>query len=197
MSEQQPEYVWAYPEEKPKRGRTWLIVGLAVAAVVIAALVFWLFLRPGAPLTSATPTASASASPSVSPSASPSTSESPSASPEPSETAVATPPPVPDPDIDTFRGQVQGWLDDAVTGLDIVSNSSGQDALAVIDALAADAQRLAGTPAPSSISSEWSDKLSSYEAQLGELRSAASSGSTVAVGSARSALQSLRAMAGL
>ena len=61
MSEQQPEYVWAYPEEKPKRGRTWLIVGLAVAAVVIAVLVFWLFLRPGAPLASATATPSASA----------------------------------------------------------------------------------------------------------------------------------------
>lgn len=195
MSEQQPEYVWAYADEKPKRGRTWLIVGLAVAAVVIAALVFWLFLRPGAPLASATPTPSASPSVSASPSAS--ASAEPSATPEPSETAVPTPPPVPDPDIDTFRGQVQGWLDDAGTGLDIVSSSSGQDALAVIDALEADAQRLADTPAPSSITAEWNDTLSSYEAQLGELRSAASTGSTTSVGAARTALQSLCALAGL
>ena len=92
MSEQQTEYVWAYSDEKPKRGRTWLIVGLAVAAVVIAALVFWLFLRPGAPLASATPTPSASPSVSASPSAS--GSAAPSATPEPSETAVPTPPPV-------------------------------------------------------------------------------------------------------
>ncbi len=197
MSEQQPEYVWAYPGEKPKRGRTWLIVGLAVAAVVIAALVFWLFLRPGAPLASATATPSASPSASVSPSASESASAAPSASPEPSQTAIATPPPVPDPDIDTFRGQVQGWLDDAGTGLDIVSSSSGQEALTVIDALEADAQRLADTPAPSSITSEWNDNLSAYQSQLGELRSAATGGSTISVGAARSALQSLRALVGL
>lgn len=201
MSDPQPEYVWAYSDEKPKRGRMWLIVALAVAAVVIAALVFWLFLRPGAPLASATPKATATATPTSTPtaSASPSASASASASasPEPSETAITTPPPAPDPDIGTFRGKVQGWVDDAGTGLDIVSSSSGQEALAVIDALQADAQRLSDTPAPSSIASEWNDKLSSYEARLGELRSAASDGSTISVGAARTALQSLRALVGL
>lgn len=197
MSEQQPEYVWAYPDEKPKRGRTWLVVGLAVAAVVIAALVFWLFLRPGAPLASATATPTPTATRTSTPTASASPSASASASPEPSETAITTPPPVPDPDMGTFRVKVQDWLDDAGTGLDILSSSSGQDALAVIDALQADAQRLSDTPAPSSIASEWNDKLSSYEARLGELHSAASDGSATSVGAARTALQSLRSLVGL
>lgn len=196
MSEQQPEYVWAYPDEKPKRGRTWLIVGLAVAAVVIAALVFWLFLRPGAPVTMPTPTVTAIASPSGSPSATTGASPSPSASPETSEPPAVTPPPVPDPDMGTFRSQVQGWLDDAVTGLDIVSSSSGQDALPVIDALDADSQRLAGVAVPSSIATEWGQKLSSYESQLAELRSAASKGSA-SVDAARTTLQSLRGLVGL
>lgn len=199
MTEQQPEYVWAYPDEKPKRGRTWLIVGLAVAAVVIAALVFWMFLRPGAPLASATatPSATPSSTPTSTPTAPASPSASAPASPEPSETAITTPPPAPDPDMGTFRGKVQGWLDDAGTGLDILSSSSGQEALAVIDALQADAQRLSDTPAPSSIASEWNEKLSSYEARLGELRSAASDGSPTSVGAARTALQSLRALVGV
>ena len=64
MSEPQPEYVWAFPPEKPKRGRVWLIAGLAVVAVAIVGVLLWAFLRPGAPV--AGPTSSASASPAAS-----------------------------------------------------------------------------------------------------------------------------------
>ncbi|MGX1791356.1 hypothetical protein ACWIDW_00190 [Microbacterium sp. NPDC055312] len=199
MTEQQPEYVWAYPDEKPKRGRTWLIVGLAVAAVVIAALVFWLFLRPGAPLASATATPSASPSVSASPSASESASPSatPSAEPEPSMTPVTTPPPPVDPSVEAFRGQVGGWLDDALTGLEIVADSSGQDATAVVDNLRDDAQRLAEVPAPSSISSDWNAAVSDYSGRLAELRKAVASGSGASVDAARASAQRLRDLAGL
>ncbi|MFJ4044822.1 hypothetical protein ACIPV2_03635 [Microbacterium sp. NPDC089987] len=205
MSEQQPEYVWAHPEEKPKRGRTWLIVGLAIAAVVIAALVFWLFLRPGAPLADATPTASASASPSTSgtPSASASATPSdeppaePSAEPEPSMTPVDTAPPVADPSVKQFRGQVEGWLDDALTGLSIVEASSGQDAVAVVDNLQDDAQRLAEVAAPSSIASDWQDGLRTYSERLISLRAAAAKGSSVSVDTSRTAVKTLRQLVGL
>lgn len=207
MSEQQPEYVWAYPEEKPKRGRMWLIVGLSIAAVAIAVLVFWLFLRPGAPLSNATPTAGATSSASPSPSsttsgsasASPSVepSTAPSAEPEPSMTPVDTPPPAVDPSVKQFRGQVEGWLDDALTGLDIVSESNGQDALSVIDTLRADAQRLAELTPPSSIESDWRDGLRTYSDRLSSLRAAAAKGSSASVDSSRAAVNMLRDLVGL
>lgn len=202
MSEQQPEYVWAYPEEKPKRGRVWLIVGLAAAAVAIAVVVFWLFLRPGAPLAdpASTQTPTAGASPSGSPSASEGptgTPDPPVASPEPSMTPITTPPAPSDPSVDAFRGQVQGWLDDALTGLDIVSESSGQDATSVIDTLRADAGRLAELTPPSSIESDWQDALGMYSERLNGLRSAASSGDDISVDASRGALRSLREIVGL
>lgn len=203
MSEQQPEYIWAPTDETPKRGRVWLIVGLAVAAVAIAVAAFWLFLRPGAPLASATPTASASPSASVSPSASASATESatpsaaPSEAPEPSMTPVTTPPPPVDPSVDAFRGQVGGWLNDALTGLDIVADSRGSDAVPVVDNLRDDAQRLAEVPAPSSISSDWNEAVSDYSGRLTELRKAVSSGSDVSVDAARVSAQRLRDLVGL
>jgi hypothetical protein len=177
----------------------WLMIGLAVAGVVVAGAVLWLLLRPSAPPAIVTPTMTPTPSEALSPSASPSVtaSASPSASPGPVETPIASPPAVPDPDIATFRRQVGGWLDDAGTGLDIVSRSSGQDAVSVIDALKADAQRLSDAPAPSSIATEWREQLSSYESQLVELGSAASEGGTPPVDEARSSLQSIRALVGL
>ncbi|MFS2240944.1 hypothetical protein [Microbacterium sp. OR16] len=203
MTEQQPEYVWAYADEVPKRGRTWLIVGLAVAAVVIAALVFWLFLRPGAPLASATATPSATPSASVSPSASASATESatpsaaPSEAPEPSMTPVTTPPPPVDPSMDAFRGQVGGWLDDALTGLGIVEDSRGQEAVAVVDTLRADAQRLGERTAPSSIASDWQEGVRTYSERLSALRAAAAAGTSVSVDASRSSVEALRELVGL
>ncbi|BDZ38771.1 hypothetical protein ACFPJ2_00035 [Microbacterium suwonense] len=199
MSEPQPEYVWAHSEDKPKRGRVWLIVVLAVVAVAIAAVVFWLFLRPGAPLAQPTPTSSAtpSSSPPATATAAPTPTATVSSSPEASPTPIDTPPPAPDPSIEAFRGQVGGWLDDALTGLDIVSDSSGQDALSVIDNLRGDAQRLAEASAPSSISADWRSGVSDYGDRLTDLRQAVSSGSGTSVEAARSAAQHLRDLVGI
>lgn len=196
MTDPQPEYVWAHSDDKPKRGRVWLIVVLIIAAVTIAAGVFWLFLRPGAPLGTPASTSTPTSAPSTSPTA---TAPMPTASstPETTPTPVDTPPPVPDPSLAAFRGQVGGWVRDALTGLDIVSESSGQDALSVIDSLKGDAQRMAGVPAPSSISAEWTSEVAEYGEHLTDLREAVSSGSSPSVDDARSAAEELRRLIGL
>ncbi|MGB3730979.1 hypothetical protein [Microbacterium sp.] len=191
MSEQQ--YLWAPTPDKPKRGRVWLIVVLAVVALLIVGGVLWLALRPGAP--DADP--AATTSPSASASASPSESATPSAEPAPSDTPVTSPPPVPDPSLETFRGQVGGWLDDALTGLDIVSKSSGQDAQAVIGNLQDDAQRLAEAAPPSSISSKWRDGVSQYSTQLSEMEKQAGSRTAVPVNTAEASVASLRDLIGM
>src|SRR5690606_6030588 len=139
MTEPQPEYVWAHPETRPRRGRAWLIVALAVVAVAIAAAVFLLFLQPGAPLAQPTPTSSASpsASPSTSPSAAASDGPTATASPEP--TFISTPPPAPDPDLATFRERVSPVLADARRGFQIAAESDAQEAAETIGFLQDDA----------------------------------------------------------
>lgn len=189
MSEPQPEYVWAYPPEKPRRGRIWLILVIALCAVVIAGAVPWAFLRPAEP--SADPTSSPSASPSVS--APPSTST-PSAAPSPTQEPGETPPPVPDPSIDAFRDQVDGWLSDALTGLDIVSQSPAQDARAVLGNLRDDAQRLGEAIPPASIAAEWTDGVSAYSRALTALGEELAKGELSSLEDARSAVHELRAL---
>nr|WP_314843673.1 hypothetical protein [uncultured Microbacterium sp.] len=199
--EQQPEVQWAPIEPKPKNpGRLWLIVGLVVAALVIVAVLLFFLLPRGesaAPGETASPTPSASATASATPA--PTDSAAPSEEPDPSMTPITTPPPVPDPSVDAFRGQVQGWLDDARTGLDIASETSGQDALSVIESLQADAQRLGETAAPSSIATEWQDAVGAYYQRLTDLRTAVSGGSDSgpAIDAARSAAEELRGLVGL
>jgi cytoskeletal protein RodZ len=197
MSEQQ--YLWAPTPDKPKRGRVWLIVALAVAAVAIVAVLLWAFLRPGSPAAEPASTTSASPSASTSPptSASPSASASPTSDPTPTQTPITSPPPIPDPDLGAFREQVSGWLNDALTGLDIVSESSGQDARAVIGNLQDDAQRLAESIPPSSISSKWSDGVAAYSRRLSDLNKAVSSGTAPPVDAARTAVTNLRTLAGM
>lgn len=204
--EPQPDLRWAPLEPKPSnRGRVWLIAGLVVAAlVIVGVLLFFLLPRGESPTPGASGSPSPSASPSVSPSASPSSTQPPTEAPQPTSapeptTPITTPPPVADPSLDAFRGQVQGWLDDALTGLEIVNETSGQDALSVLDTLQADAQRLSGTVAPTSLASSWSDGVGSYAQKLEELRSAASSGASTgaAVAAARAAADELRALVGL
>jgi len=180
--EQQPDIRWAPMEPAPSnRGRIALIVGLVVAAlVVVGVLLFFLLPRGEAP----TPGASGSPSPSASPTASasatatpvPTTEPEPTTTPAPSMTPVTTPPPVADPSLPAFRAQVQGWLDDALTGLDIVGETSGQDAVSVIDSLQDDAQRLAESAAPGSIEAGWTDGVGAYQQALTELRSSAEGG---------------------
>lgn len=209
MSDQpQPELRWAPMEPKPSRaGRVWLIVGLVVAALLVAGVVlFFVLPRNETPqeegTASPSPSASASASPtptsSTTPTATPPSTPAPTSEPTSEPTPpVETQPPVVDPSIGAFRDQVSGWLDDALTGLDIVSGTSGQDALSVIDTLQDDAQRLSEASPPSSIASQWNDGVAAYSQRLGELRAAVSGGSAPSVDAARSAAESLRGVVGL
>lgn len=199
MDEQQPELRWApLPPPPKKSGRVWLIVGLSVAAlVIVGVLLFFLFPRGDA----ATPTGSPSPTPSASatdiPTSSPTST--PSESPAPTRTPIVTPPPAVDPSIETFRGQVSGWLNTAPRGLDIISGASDQDALPVVDSLQQDAQRLSDAQPPSSIDQKWRDGVSAYAKTLAQLRSAITSGSGVpgAVDAARTSVQNLRSLVGL
>lgn len=190
MTEPQPEYVWAYPEEKPKRGRVWLIVGLVVLAVAIAAAVFWLFIRPslGAVQTPA-PTVSASATPSPSstPSATPTSTPTPSPSAVPSAEPTAAPPPPTAPDISIFRQNVAPVLSDAQRGLQFAAESDPQEAAQNVGFLQEDAGRLSDVVAPASISSQWTSSLDAYARSLQSLRTAYERG-----GSAESELSAAR-----
>ncbi|MBN9156307.1 hypothetical protein [Microbacterium sp.] len=199
MSEQKPEAVWVFPEEPKNRGgRIALVVGLVVAALVAAGVVV-LFLIPhgdGAPTPTPSPTTSATSTPK--PTASPTST--PTTVPTDLPTApVTSPPPVPDPSVAQFRGVVQPRLDDASTGLDLAQNQSGDAAVQIVDSLQNDAQNLASQPAPSSISTAWSDGVTSYSAKLQALRAAFSGGSdaSAALADARAALGQLRALVGL
>lgn len=196
--EQQPRAEWVFPEEeKSNKGRAWLIVGLVFAAlVIIGAVLFFAIPRdeiPG-PDASTTPSASATSTPSATPSADPSAS--PSAEPS---APITTPPPVPDPDMATFVGQVQPWLDDAVTGLGMAADMSGPEAAQIVDSLQGDANRLSGVVAPSSISTNWYDGVSKYAGALSELRAATDAGENprASLDTASAALQELRTMVGL
>lgn len=201
--EPQPELRWAPLEPAPSnRGRVWLIVGLVVAVLVIAGvLLFFLLPRGDSPAPGASgspsPTASPSETPSMTPSPTPSETETPqpTAEPEPTMTPITTPPPVADPSVDAFRSQVQGRLDDALTGLEIVGETSGQDAVSVVESLQADAQVLSETAAPSSVEAAWGEALATYAQRLTELR--ADTGSAGAIDSARGAANDLRATVGL
>ena len=171
MSE--PEYVWDFGRERRRPGRVWLIVGLAVLAVAIAAALFFLFFRPGAPLepvASASPTATASSSPAPSPSVSE------SATPTPTPTAsvpvVPTPPAPIDPDLESFREKVAPVLDAAATGLGYAREEGGMSAMQDVMLVQQDAQRLTQSVAPSSISQRWSDAVNSYGQALEALRAA-------------------------
>lgn len=197
MSDPQPEYVWAHQDDKPKRGRVWLIVVLVVVAVAIAAAAFWLFLRPGFPdaaeTSSPTPSMSVSASPSATPTASPTPSPTSVPSSEP------TAPPPAEPDLTAFRDRVRPWLGDAITGLGFLSNSDAAEAESIIDSLQGDEQRLSDLPVPSSIGAEWQENLAAYSDQLKTLRTAVTNGtdSNSAVEAARHSVESLQATAGL
>lgn len=196
--EQQPELRWAPLPPKPSNtGRIWLIVGLTVAALAIIGVLLFLFLPRGD-----TPDPAASSTPS--PSASPTESSAPTPSPTPTDATPQPPvqteaPPVVDPSVEAFRTRVGPPLQDAAQGLDIVAGSSSQDAASVVDTLQQDAQRMADTPPPSSISAAWSDGLIAYSQRLTDLRTALAGGSSsaVALQDARAALQSLNDLVGL
>lgn len=189
--EQQPRAEWIFPEKKKSnKGRIWLIIGLSVLAVTLVAALLFFFLPRGG---EATPSPTPSATKTQTPTPTPTLTATPTTGP------ITTPPPVPDPDMPTFVGQVQPWLDDASTGLTMVASMSGQEAAQVVDTLQGDAERLSGAVAPSSISSTWYPAVGEYASRLGELRSALESGSDPqnALDAATSALQHVRMLVGL
>lgn len=196
--EQQPRAEWIFPEQKKSnKGRIWLIIGLVVATLVIfTLLLFFLVPHDGAPSSTPSPTVTRSATPS----AQSTPTETPSPEPTSSDptTPIDTPPPIVDPDLATFAALVQPRVDDAATGLSIAAGASGQDAVAVVDQLQQDAERLSGFVAPSSIADAWYADVSQYAARLGELRSAFESGSgtDAAITAATTALQQLRQYVG-
>ena len=188
--EQQPRAEWVFPEQKKKRpGRVWLIVGLAVAAVIIVGvLLFFLIPRNEAlaPGTSESPSSSAT------PSATPST------SPDPSITPNASPPPVSDPDLETFTAEVQPRLDDATQGLDLVQDNLDVGA-EIVDSLQQDAEILSGSAAPSALTDDWNAALSDYTAALNSLRDAFDDDSDPqgAIDASRTSLNALRDLVGI
>lgn len=195
-NDQQPELRWAPLPPKPSnRGRIWLIVGLALAAIAIVGVLLFLFLPRGE-----SPDPGVSASPGPTATATSSPTPQPTATQGPTEPPAQTEaPPVVDPSVQSFRTQVAGRLQDAAQGLEFVGGATGQDAVSIVDTLQQDAQRLAETPPPSSISAKWNDGLSAYSARLTDLRSALESGSSITgpLSDARSALQTLDDLVGL
>lgn len=194
--EQQPELRWAPIEPKPRNSRRmWLIIGLVVAALVVAGVVLSFVLNQNG-----NPDAEGTASPSPSTSATPTSTPAVSATPTDEPTApVVSEPPAADPDLGAFRDQVSVWLESAPTGLDIVSGSSGQDALQVIDTLQEDAQRLSDAQPPSSILEQWHSGVGAYADSLTALRTAVSNGAGIqeALEIARADVQNLNGIVGL
>lgn len=186
MSDPQPEYVWAYSDDKPRRGRVWLIVLLSVLAVAIAVAVFLLFIRPSLPTAAETPSPTGSATVSPSPSATPTVTATPTLTPTPTTepssepTAPAPPPPTApsDPSIATFRDKVTPVLSDAQRGLQIAGESDPQEAAQNVGFLQEDAGRMSDFVAPSSISARWNSSLTEYSRALQALRTAYDGGGT-------------------
>ena len=182
MSDQSPRAEWIFPPERPRRGRRIaLIVGLVVAALLVAGLVvFLLFPRNQAiPDPTSSPSASLSPTPTGTTArpASPTPSARPTTTAEP--TTPQTEPPAPaDPDVETFRGQVSPRLTDALVGLDLLAGKSGQEAVDIVDQLQQDAQRLSDALPPSSIAERWRNAISAYAADLTSLRASAAGGDT-------------------
>lgn len=205
MTEQQPEYVWAFPPEKPRRGRGWLIGVLIVAALAIAAGVALMVIRPWAaaepapsPSASVTPSPTRSPAPSASATPTPTPTNTPSPSPTatvaPPPPATATPPAPGDPALPVFRTKVQPVLDDAGTGLSYARDSSGQQGVQLVDQLQGDAGRMSDAVAPNSIAREWSERVSAYGTALNRLRTAFESGASTAgpLSAAQAALNELQ-----
>lgn len=188
----EPSPTWVYVQPPPKRnGRLALTIILAVVAVAIAiGVVVWLMWQDAnRPTTDPSPTASASAS--ATPTPTPSATATPTATPTPSATPTQVPsatptpapsstvaPPVDDgPALEEFRGRVADRLRDQYTGLDIISESSGQEATSIADDLIADAQRLADEIPPASLQPTWRPAVNEYMSSLTALREALGGGS--------------------
>ncbi len=197
MSEQQPELRWAPIPPKPSnRGRVWLLVGLSVFALaMVAALLFFLLPR-GVVTPDAAPSPTATSSPGATATTTPTPAPT---SPSPDPVPIVTAPPESDPDLGAFRDQVRPWLGDAMTGLDFLSEATGNDALSILDSLQGDVQLLSGVVAPASMGMTWYESVSAYAQRLEALRAAVDAGSDMAGprDAARAAAEHLRSLVGL
>lgn len=201
MTDPQPEYVWAYSEEKSGRSRMWLMIGLGVVAIAVAVGVVLALLRPWengepAPVSSASasPSPSSTASGSPSPTATPTPSPTATPSPTPPASAAPTAPPPPaDPSLPVFRGKVQPQLDEAATGLSFAEDASGEEGVQIADQLRDDAGRMSDTVAPRSIADRWRFGVQAYGEALDDLRAAFAQGgpASAQLSAARSALREL------
>ncbi|MBY6060678.1 hypothetical protein [Microbacterium esteraromaticum] len=186
MSEQQPEYVWAFPPEKRRGGRSWLIGVLVVAAVVLAGAVALMLIRPwnDAPAPAVTSSVTPMPTPTASESLTPTPIPTPTSTPTPLPTAplppptTAAPPTPADPELGVFRGNVQPLLDDAARGLSFAGDSTGAEGVQLVDQLQGDAGRMSDAVAPRSIANEWADRVSAYGAALDKLRAAFETGTS-------------------
>ena len=192
----QPEAVWELPDEKKRnsdRGRIWLIVALVIVAIAIICVPLYFLLAHGDE-TEPTPTPSSSASPmpTTTPTATPTATPDPTTEPTPDPTQPSVP------DLATFTEQVQPRLDDAVRGLQLVTDNIDLGAQ-IVDSLQQDATVLSDTAAPSSIADDWSTAVSHYASALNELRGAYDNGTDpqAALDAASTALQEVRAIVGL
>ena len=199
MSEHQPELRWAPIPPKPSnRGRVWLLVGLSVSALaMVAALLFFLLPR-GVVTPDATPSPTATTSPGATATTTPTPTPTPT-SPSPDPVPIVTAPPESDPDPGAFRDQVRPWLGDAMTGLDFLSEATGNDALSILDSLQGDVQLLSGVVAPASMGMTWYESVSAYAQRLEDLRAVVDAGSDMAgpIDAARAAVEHLRSLVGL
>lgn len=182
-----PTAQWAPLSPAPNnRRRVWLIVGLAVAAIVIVALVLF-FLLPRNDDTATTPSAS--------PSPTSSTSESPG-TPEPSPTSSGEPSPTPAPtELDPAAQRIDDQLGEALSELDAISSESPDVAVGIVGELQDAAQRLSDSLPGAGIDDAY-EEVQAYSAALDRLRGALTSGGDVsaALDSARDALAELRAV---
>ena len=196
--EQQPGPEWIFAEQKSRdKGQIWSIVGIVVfGLLIVGALLFFLIPRGEdlSPSPTSTPTPTTTTTPTASPTPTPSSPSTavPTGEPQPTQPAV------PDPDLDTFAAQVQPRLDDAVHGLDLVSNNLDLGAQ-IVDSLQQDTTILSDTPAPSSIADDWSAAVAQYATKLVELRATYDNGSDPqpTLDAATAALQKVRALVGL
>lgn len=189
----------------PRSGRIGLLVAIGLLALAIAVGAIVLAVNPPfqsgkpTPTSSSTTsaslspsaTASATATPTTSPTATPTASPSPTPTPTATPRATAQPTPTGDPvpDDADFRAAVSPLLNDAATGLDIITVSiaagSFTDAQDVTTQLSNDVQRLLDNPKPSDPET-WNSAVQAYADAVTSLDSALVSGDA---SSATSALE--------
>ncbi|WP_417508314.1 hypothetical protein [Microbacterium sp.] len=190
-----PEWIFAQQKQRDKAQIWWIIGFVIFALLIIGTLLF--FLIPRGDDTSPAPIHPPTATPTPSPTSTQTSTPAPTSpsTTSPIDEPLLTQPPVPDPDLETFAAQVQPRLDDAVHGLDLVTQNLDLGAQ-IVDSLQQDATILSDTAAPSSIAEDWNKAVTQYATKLADLRGTYSNGANPqpALDAATAALQKVRAL---